>query len=234
MNTIMQVCFFAISKVLPGDEAIEAIRKSIRDTYGKKGEEVVQKNMQAVDETLAHLFEVKVPDSGHQQDRTAPGISGSAPKFEREVLGTIYAGNGDELPVSAFSVRRHFPHRHCAMGEAQPRARNSCLGFEDLHSVRQVRDGLPACCHPHQGLRQQGTRRRSGHLQVLRRPRQRMGGDEIHHPGRARRLHRMRRLRRYLPGQEQERNAAEGDQHGAAASAARSGKRELGILPQHP
>ena len=58
MNTIMQVCFFAISKVLPREEAIEAIRKSIRDTYGKKGEEVVQKNLRAVDETLAHLFEV--------------------------------------------------------------------------------------------------------------------------------------------------------------------------------
>ena len=63
MNTIMQVCFFAISKVLPRDEAIEAIRESIRHTYGRKGEEVVKKNMQAVDETLAHLFEVKIPGS---------------------------------------------------------------------------------------------------------------------------------------------------------------------------
>ena len=57
----MQVCFFAISKVLPRDEAIEAIRESIRHTYGRKGEDVVQKNMRAVDDTLAHLFEVKVP-----------------------------------------------------------------------------------------------------------------------------------------------------------------------------
>ncbi len=63
MNTIMQVCFFAISKVLPRDEAIEAIRESIRHTYGSKGEEVVKKNMAAVDETLAHLFEVKIPDT---------------------------------------------------------------------------------------------------------------------------------------------------------------------------
>ena len=66
MNTIMQVCFFAISKVLPGDEAINAIRKSIRDTYGRKGEEVVQKNLKAVDETLAHLHEVKIPENGQQ------------------------------------------------------------------------------------------------------------------------------------------------------------------------
>ena len=69
MNTIMQVCFFAISKVLPREEAIEAIRKSIRDTYGKKGEEVVQKNLKAVDETLAHLHEVRVPERSQQHDR---------------------------------------------------------------------------------------------------------------------------------------------------------------------
>jgi len=61
MNTILQACFFAISKVLPRDEAIEAIRESIRYTYGKKGDEVVQQNLRAVDETLAHLFEVTVP-----------------------------------------------------------------------------------------------------------------------------------------------------------------------------
>ena len=78
MNVIMQVCFFAISKVLPGDEAIEAIRKSIRDTYGKKGEDVVKKNMLAVDETLAHLFEVKVPEQRQQQNRDPGRVPGRA------------------------------------------------------------------------------------------------------------------------------------------------------------
>jgi len=108
MNVIMQVCFFAISKVLPGDEAIEAIRKSIRDTYGRKGEEVVKKNMLAVDETLAHLFEVKVPSAITSKIELPPVFPG-APKFEREVLGTIYSGKGDELPVSAFSCDGTFP-----------------------------------------------------------------------------------------------------------------------------
>ena len=74
MNTILQVCFFAISKVLPREDAIEAIRKSIRDTYGRKGEEVVQKNMKAVDETLAHLFEVKVPDAITSTNRDAATV----------------------------------------------------------------------------------------------------------------------------------------------------------------
>ena len=58
-------------RVLPAEQAIEAIRESIRHTYGKKGEEVVQKNMKAVDETLAHLFEVKIPTERHQQDGDA-------------------------------------------------------------------------------------------------------------------------------------------------------------------
>jgi pyruvate-ferredoxin/flavodoxin oxidoreductase len=108
MNVIMQVCFFAISKVLPREEAIEAIRKSIRDTYGRKGEEVVRKNMLAVDETLAHLHEVKVP-ANVTSKITIPEVFPGAPKFEREVLGTIYAGRGDELPVSAFSCDGTFP-----------------------------------------------------------------------------------------------------------------------------
>jgi pyruvate-ferredoxin/flavodoxin oxidoreductase len=108
MNVIMQVCFFAISKVLPGDEAVEAIRKSIRDTYGKKGEEVVAKNMRAVDETLAHLFEVKIPASATSAAEI-PEVFPGAPKFEHDVLGMIYAGKGDELPVSAFSCDGTFP-----------------------------------------------------------------------------------------------------------------------------
>jgi len=82
MNTILQACFFAISKVLPRDEAIEAIRESIRYTYGKKGDEVVQQNLRAVDETLAHLFEVTVPDkvTSHTEMRlpSLPGPPSSA------------------------------------------------------------------------------------------------------------------------------------------------------------
>ena len=108
MNTIMQVCFFAISKVLPRDEAIEAIRESIRHTYGRKGEDVVKKNMLAVDETLSHLHEVKIPASVTSTSEIPAAFPG-APKFEHDVLGAIYAGKGDELPVSAFSCDGTFP-----------------------------------------------------------------------------------------------------------------------------
>src|SRR5437773_1915119 len=102
-------CFFAISKVLPRDEAIEAIRQSIRDTYGKKGEEVVQKNLCAVEETLAHLFEVSVPEKATSQVQMPAPFSPEAPQYECGVLGAIYAGHGDDLPVSAFSCDGTFP-----------------------------------------------------------------------------------------------------------------------------
>jgi pyruvate-ferredoxin/flavodoxin oxidoreductase len=108
-NTIMQVCFFAISKVLPVEEAIEAIRHSIRETYGKKGEEIIQRNMRAVDETLAGLFEIKVPQKVTSQIEIPPPFSAEANKYERDVLGTIYAGHGDEIPVSAFPADGTYP-----------------------------------------------------------------------------------------------------------------------------
>jgi len=97
MNTIMQTCFFAISKVLPREQALEAIRESVRETHGKKGDEVVQKNLKAVDETLAHLHEVKIPETASSTIEMPPAFSPAAPSFERGVLGTIYAGRGDEL-----------------------------------------------------------------------------------------------------------------------------------------
>jgi pyruvate-ferredoxin/flavodoxin oxidoreductase len=147
MNVIMQVCFFAISEVLPGDEAIEAIRKSIRDTYGKKGEEVVRKNMLAVDETLAHLFEVKVPASVTSKIELPPVFPG-APKFEREVLGTIYAGKGDELPVSAFSCDGTFP-----TATAQWEKRNLALEIPAWDSKICIQCGKCAMVCPHAVIR---------------------------------------------------------------------------------
>jgi pyruvate-ferredoxin/flavodoxin oxidoreductase len=148
MNTIMQVCFFAISKVLPRDEAIEAIRQSIRDTYGRKGEEIVQKNMKAVDETLAHLFEVKVPAAANSSIEMPPPFPGSAPKFEREVLGAIYAGRGDELPVSAFSVDGTFP-----TGTAKWEKRNLALEIPAWDQRICIQCGKCAMVCPHAVIR---------------------------------------------------------------------------------
>jgi pyruvate-ferredoxin/flavodoxin oxidoreductase len=147
MNTIMQVCFFAISKVLPGEEAIEAIRQSIRYTYGRKGEEVVQKNMRAVDETLAHLFEVKIPESVTSNSEIPAAFPG-APKFEHDVLGAIYAGRGDELPVSAFSCDGTFP-----TGTAKWEKRNLALEIPAWDSKICIQCGKCAMVCPHAVIR---------------------------------------------------------------------------------
>ncbi|HXR45850.1 MAG TPA: pyruvate:ferredoxin (flavodoxin) oxidoreductase [Candidatus Limnocylindrales bacterium] len=122
INTIMQVCFFALSGVLPRDKAIEAIKYSIKKTYGKKGEEVVAMNLKAVDNTLEHLHEVPVTQRVNGSGDLLPPISPSAPRFVVDVLGRLTAGEGDDLPVSAFPVDGTFP-----TGTAQYEKRNLAL-----------------------------------------------------------------------------------------------------------
>jgi pyruvate-ferredoxin/flavodoxin oxidoreductase len=148
MNTIMQACFFAISKVLPGEQAIEAIRKSIRDTYGKKGEEVVQKNLKAVDETLAHLHEVAIPETSDSTIEMPAPFSAEAPKFEREVLGCIYGGHGDDLPVSAFPADGTFP-----TGTAKWEKRNLALEIPVWDTKTCIQCGKCAMVCPHSVIR---------------------------------------------------------------------------------
>ena len=109
INTIMQVCFFALSGVLPKDDAIEAIKDSIRKTYGKKGEEIVQMNLKAVDNTLAHLHQVPLQNQVNGNGGFLPAVSPNAPEYVRVVLGKLAGGRGDELPVSAFAPDGTFP-----------------------------------------------------------------------------------------------------------------------------
>ncbi|HEV2328912.1 MAG TPA: pyruvate:ferredoxin (flavodoxin) oxidoreductase [Verrucomicrobiae bacterium] len=110
INTIMQVCFFALSGVLPKNEAIDAIKNSIKKTYGKKGEEIVQMNLKAVDNTLEHLYEVPLTNCAlNGAGALLPAISHGAPEFVRNVLGKLAAGEGDSLPVSAFPRDGTFP-----------------------------------------------------------------------------------------------------------------------------
>jgi len=148
MNTILQVCFFAISKILPGEEAIEAIRKSIRDTYGRKGEDIVKKNMLAVDETLAHLHEVKVPAQVSSTLEIAEPFPTNAPDFDRNVLGTIYENRGDELPVSAFPIDGTFP-----TGTAKWEKRNLALEIPVWDTKICIQCGKCAMVCPHSVIR---------------------------------------------------------------------------------
>ncbi|HEV2233564.1 MAG TPA: pyruvate:ferredoxin (flavodoxin) oxidoreductase [Terriglobia bacterium] len=109
INTIMQTCFFALSGVLPRDEAIAAIKRAIQKTYGKRGETVVRKNFDAVDQALAHLHEVAVPRQATSRIEVRPPVSSSAPDFVQKVTARLLAGEGDLLPVSALPVDGTFP-----------------------------------------------------------------------------------------------------------------------------
>ena len=109
INTIMQTCFFAVSGVLPGEEAMKAIENSIRKTYGKKGTELVQMNLNAVNNTLTQLYEVPIPDQVSNQRPLTPPVPAGAPAFVQNVLGKMIAARGDDLPVSAMPVDGTYP-----------------------------------------------------------------------------------------------------------------------------
>ncbi|HEY84468.1 MAG TPA: pyruvate:ferredoxin (flavodoxin) oxidoreductase [Chloroflexi bacterium] len=109
INTIMQTCFFAISGVLPQDEAIDQIKYAIKKTYGKRGEIVVRKNYAAVDAALAHLHEIAVPDQATGNIQKPPPVPAAAPEFVQNVTAKMIAGDGDMLPVSALPIDGTYP-----------------------------------------------------------------------------------------------------------------------------
>src|SRR5215211_6979426 len=109
INTIMQTCFFALSGVLPRDEAITKIKEFIRKTYGKRGVPVVRQNFAAVDAALAHLREVAVPATASSATEFTSKVPPGAPDFVRNVTAEMIAGRGDLLPVSAFPEDGTYP-----------------------------------------------------------------------------------------------------------------------------
>ncbi len=109
INTIMQTCFFAISGVLPREQAIDEIKKAIKKTYGRRGEAVVQQNYDAVDQTLENLYEVTVPGQVSSDIIRRATVPAGAPDFVRTVLAPMIAGDGDSLPVSMLPVDGTFP-----------------------------------------------------------------------------------------------------------------------------
>ena len=108
-NTILQTCFFAISGVLPRDEAITKIKTAIAKTYGRRGQEVVEKNQLAVDRTLEGLHQIEVPGQVTSTREMPAMVPADAPEFVRTVTAEMMAGRGDELPVSALPVDGTYP-----------------------------------------------------------------------------------------------------------------------------
>lgn len=109
INTIMQTCFFAISKILPKTQAINAIKGSIEETYGKKGKEVLEMNFNAVDQALTHLYEVEIPSLVTSTIERDLAVSEEAPEFVQHVTSQMIARCGDEIPVSALPQDGTYP-----------------------------------------------------------------------------------------------------------------------------
>jgi pyruvate-ferredoxin/flavodoxin oxidoreductase len=169
INTIMQTCFFAISGVLERDEAILHIKESIRKTYSKRGESVVERNFKAVDETLVHLYQVNVPvgimqtlnriptthiaSAGDVPEavtpiRQRPPVPAEAPAFVRDVLGPMIAGKGDDLPVSALPCDGTYP-----TGTTQWEKRNIALDVPIWDPDICIQCGKCAFVCPHAVIR---------------------------------------------------------------------------------
>jgi len=148
INTIMQTCFFAISGVLPREEAIKHIKHAIEKTYGKRGPDVVRKNFEAVDQTLTRLYEVP----WHQQVTSTRGrppiVAETAPDFVKRVSAVMLAGQGDLLPVSAFPVDGTWP-----VATAQWEKRNIALEIPVWDERLCIQCNKCALVCPHAAIR---------------------------------------------------------------------------------
>ncbi|KPL70888.1 pyruvate-flavodoxin oxidoreductase [Ornatilinea apprima] len=149
VNTIMQTCFFAISGILPRDEAIAQIKKSIKKTYGKRGEAVVQANYNAVDSSLANLFEVKVPEKATSSFSRRQPVPANAPEFVKDVLGKMMVFEGDDIPVSAMPIDGTYP-----TGTTQWEKRNISLEIPVWEPDLCIQCGKCAFVCPHAVIRQ--------------------------------------------------------------------------------
>jgi len=149
INTIMQTCFFAISGVLPRDQAVEEIKKAIRKSYGKRGEAVVQKNFAAVDQALENLYHVEPPQEITSQKERRPPVTEDAPAFVKEVLGTIIEAEGDSLPVSALPEDGTYP-----TGTTKYEKRNIALEIPVWEPDLCIQCGKCVMVCPHAVIRQ--------------------------------------------------------------------------------
>ncbi len=148
INTIMQTCFFAISGVLPKDEAIQKIKDAIRKTYGRKGDEVVQQNYNAVDQTLANLFKVDYPDTVTSTIEMPPTVSEKAPEFVKRVTAKIIRMDGDSIPVSDMPADGSWP-----TGTTQWEKRNVALEIPVWEPDTCIQCGFCSLVCPHAAIR---------------------------------------------------------------------------------
>ncbi|HED03445.1 MAG TPA: pyruvate:ferredoxin (flavodoxin) oxidoreductase, partial [Candidatus Fraserbacteria bacterium] len=148
INTVMQTCFFAISGVLPREEAIAKIKAAIEKTYGKKGQEIVRKNFAAVDQALSNLHQVPLPERASSRLELPPAVPPQAPEFVRKVIAAMLAGRGDELPVSALPIDGTYPS-----GTARWEKRNISLSVPIWEPELCIQCGNCSFVCPHSCIR---------------------------------------------------------------------------------
>jgi pyruvate-ferredoxin/flavodoxin oxidoreductase len=148
INTIMQTCFFAISGVLPKEEAIEEIKKYIKKTYGKRGDAVVAQNFAAVDSSLENLYQIAVPEKATSTTKRLPSVPANAPEFVIDVLGAIIGKDGDNLPVSKLPNDGTYPS-----GTTQYEKRNIALEIPVWEPDLCIQCGKCAFVCPHAVIR---------------------------------------------------------------------------------
>ena len=148
INTVMQTCFFAISGVMPREQAIAEIKHAIDKTYAKRGDVVVRRNYEAVDATLAHLHEVAVPAAPTASYRIPRLIPDHAPDFVKRVTAVMLANQGDLLPVSAFPVDGTWP-----TGTSQWEKRNVAIEIPVWDPLLCIQCNKCAMVCPHAAIR---------------------------------------------------------------------------------
>jgi pyruvate-ferredoxin/flavodoxin oxidoreductase len=148
INTVMQTCFFTISGVLPKDEAIKAIKAQIKKAYGKKGEDVVKMNYEAVDKALKNMHKIELPNQADSDLQMRPPVPEDSPEFVKDVLGKIISGDGEFLPVSAFSADGTFP-----TGTTKYEKRNIALEIPEWNPDTCIQCNKCAFVCPHAVIR---------------------------------------------------------------------------------
>ncbi|MBN2886060.1 MAG: pyruvate:ferredoxin (flavodoxin) oxidoreductase [Chromatiaceae bacterium] len=148
INTIMQTCFFAISGILPAEEAIAHIKEAVKKTYGKKGQRLLDRNNAAIDAALAGLHQVEVPAAPTSAFERPPVVPENAPEFVRRVTATLIAGRGDSLPVSLMPADGTWPS-----GTTRYEKRNIALQLPEWDPELCTQCGkCPLVC-PHAAIR---------------------------------------------------------------------------------
>jgi pyruvate-ferredoxin/flavodoxin oxidoreductase len=148
INTTMQACFFAISGVLPSEQAIEAMKNAIKKSYGRKGDDVVKMNWAAVDAAVAAMQEVKIPDRPSGKVKMPPVVSANAPEFVQTVTAAIMSQHGDSLPVSAMPADGTWP-----TGTTKFEKRNIAVDVPAWDQSLCLQCGMCSLVCPHAAIR---------------------------------------------------------------------------------